>query len=169
MIIDLPLSTSANNLVRPAMMGKQVRLVKTGAARRWNEEARAVLRRRSDLYLMPGPIELELWLHLKSIAGDASNRVKALEDVLTGVCWHDDVQVTNLIVRKLLVEHGEPFMRVFIRPDLACPPGVAARLAKSKKATGAGDKRRRSEFEELRSRVLNVERFQRRPTSATYR
>ena len=137
MVFEMPLGLTANRLVRPALVGGRARLVKSKQGKAWNTEARAVLRRRSDLFVMTGPIELEVQLYLDSIAGDTSNRVKALEDVLTGVCWHDDTQVTRLVVIKLLVESGSaPFMRVVVSPDEQVEDEVRERLAKSKRANG---------------------------------
>jgi len=52
---------------------------------------------------------------------DIDKLVRAILDALTGVVWHDDAQVTTLLVRKRIAEIGEPMgVRIHITPDLTC-------------------------------------------------
>lgn len=81
-----------------------------------------------------GPVELRLSLACsvpaswskakrdKALAGeivptkkpDIDNVVKAVCDALNGIVWHDDVQVTDLIVRKRFSE--SPYVQAIVKP-----------------------------------------------------
>ena len=75
----LPMPVRANRLVRPALMGKTARLVKTTEARESLEDMQRVLRaHQGRAPLLIGPVRVDLGLHFSSIASDIDGRVKAL-------------------------------------------------------------------------------------------
>ena len=59
--------------------------------------------------------DVPLWLTVAFIKGgkltgkpDTSNLVKAIEDALNGVCYHDDSQIVKLFAAKVNPRDGEP-------------------------------------------------------------
>lgn len=135
----LPLPPSNNDLVRPALVGGRARLVKTSVAKDWNQRALQVLASvRPPVEPITGPVKLVLELRVKRITSDLNNRVKALEDLLTGHCWHDDCQVTAFeSVKRLCVGTEEELVRVSVGRDLSCQTELAVRLSKASKANAA--------------------------------
>lgn len=113
------LPPSANRLVKPARVGKFARLVKTAEARGWVGVARmaflAAWRRAHGTRPPIAKLPLELRLHFTvgRINADVSNRVKALEDALTGIAWVDDCQVVEVHAKKSVgVEHTLGVVRI---------------------------------------------------------
>ena len=47
-----------------------------------------------------GPVELELHFYRPTKQGDVSNRIKVVEDALSGVAFEDDCQVESLIAKR---------------------------------------------------------------------
>lgn len=129
-VVTLPMPPSNNDLVRPV---RKVRLVKTKEARDWLDMATAALRRRVDLVPYSGPVQLAIVVEVGMVTADVTNRVKALEDALTGFLWHDDLQVTSVVLTKRLATSTEPRVVVTVGPDGSCPPDLADRILRSKR------------------------------------
>lgn len=118
------LPPSANRLVRPARVGKFARLVKTAVASGWLQVARmsflAAWRRDHGGKAPIAGLPLTLHLHftVSRINADVSNRVKALEDALTGIAWVDDCQVVELHAMKSVgVERTRGVVRIAAHVD----------------------------------------------------
>ena len=123
------LPPSNNALLRPVQIGAGVRLVSTRAAREFREYAHTHL----PVAPVAGPLELFVTFYVPTIASDVSNRLKALEDALTGRLFYDDKQVAEIHVRKVPTDEEEDVGVVFeVRPaDPAEHSELAYRLAKS--------------------------------------
>lgn len=78
------------------------------------------------------PLELRLWFQVSRVSADVSNRVKALEDALTGIAWVDDCQVVEVSARKVVGpnEHVLGVVRVAAGVDLS----TQRRISQAKKA-----------------------------------
>lgn len=75
-----------------------------------------------------GPVELVVILTLDTLASDATNRVKTLEDALTGLVYEDDRQVAEVrLFKRFTVEGQEQGARVAVK---AADPVVHAELAR---------------------------------------
>lgn len=146
----LPLPPSANDLVRPAILGYRngkptIRLVKTTEAKQWLKGAQQLL----TAAPLHGPVELFAEFFMPTIASDCSNRVKQLEDALTGYAWFDDKQVAEVHVIKRIASNSVEqcvIVRV-IQAREVDHPELAERLRKSEaraaKAEKPADKLRR--------------------------
>jgi Holliday junction resolvase RusA-like endonuclease len=147
------LPPSNNDLVRPAVLGMHrsktgkmmptVRLVKTKEATEWMEAARESLARAARQQrhrLFQGvPVRMTLDVVVPSIASDATNRLKALEDACKGIVWGDDIQVVEATARKHLAAdlvEGTPLVRLCVE-QWSAGAELTKRLAKSKGATVA--------------------------------
>lgn len=141
--LTVPLPPSANDLVRPAVMGFKngrpiARLVKTKEAEEYRDLVHAQLRT-ATLQAFDGalPLELHVTHYLPSLSSDASNRIKALEDALQGFVFANDRQFAEIRTYKRFVgEHGvtEPISIIAITPaDEAVYPELARRLRESAK------------------------------------
>lgn len=152
---SLELPPSANDLVRPAAMGMhrsrkgrlvpRVRLVKTKEATEWLARTQAELRVVTDGHSLPlfvgVPLRLTVRVRVPSISSDATNRVKALEDALTGIVWGDDCQVVEASVLKVLAEDSASAWLTEVRVEqVQAGPELTKRLAKSKSAQGSPTK-----------------------------
>ena len=135
------LPPSANTLVRPAMLRgprPRARLVKTKHAGAWLVGAQLALQaawRRSrgrEAPLAGVPLELRVVFAVSRVSADVSNRVKALEDALTGIAWADDCQVVELFARKV-VEPSEHVLGV-VRVAAGVDETTQRRISQSKKA-----------------------------------
>lgn len=146
----LPLPPSANDLVRPAVLGFKnkkpvIRLVKTTEAKQWLMKAQHLLVRAP----LSGPVELFAEFYMPTIASDCSNRVKQLEDALTGFAWLDDKQVAEVhAVKRIATTPSEVRVVVTIHEASAMEhPLLTERLAQSakraEKAEKPADKMRR--------------------------
>lgn len=129
----LPLPPSNNRLVRPLAMrvgGRwSARLVSTGEAKAFRRRAHELL----PVAPIGGPVELFITFYVPTIASDCSNRIKALEDAMKGRLIHDDVQVAEIHVRKVVSSDPEQ-VGVVLRVVPADPlehPELSRRLAKS--------------------------------------
>lgn len=130
------LPPSNNALVRPAVLGTSpkgkplVRLVSTREAREFREYARRML----PVAPAGGPLELFATFFVPTIASDVSNRLKALEDALTGRLWHDDKQVAEIHVRKVVTDEPQDVGVVLdVRPAVGPRHAeLAHRLAKGR-------------------------------------
>lgn len=69
---------------------------KTGAG--WAAKGAGV-----QIIAAPTPVALKLDLYFPRDAGDASNRIKVLEDALSGIAYDDDKQVVHLNVTRYLI------------------------------------------------------------------
>lgn len=49
---------------------------------------------------LDGPLEVEVMLYRPRKVGDIDNRLKPLFDSLNGLAWHDDAQVSRLVVER---------------------------------------------------------------------
>ncbi len=138
MEIRLPfLPPSANTLVRPCLMrGREdgrpiIRLVSTREADQFRKKAHALIP--VAPVLMSGPLEVYVTFYVPTLASDASNRQKALEDALNGRIWYDDKQIAE--IHSVKVVTGDPeFVGVHLRVEKANPadhPELSARLARS--------------------------------------
>jgi len=129
--VTLPLPPSVNRSLRPARMGKAVRLVHTDTSKQWARTAAALLARaRKPAALLHGPVAIRLEVHVPTIASDGPNRQKALEDALVraGVL-SDDRQIAEWGGCKRVAE-GEPRVVVELRPaDPGKHPNLSKRLA----------------------------------------
>lgn len=116
----LPLPTSTNDLVRPAFMNSLrceacghlptkrplVRLVKTKEANAFLDRAHRCL----PVDPISGPIEVYVTLFFGTISSDIDNRLKSLFDAMKGRLFHDDIQIAELHVFKVVTadesKHG---------------------------------------------------------------
>lgn len=78
------------------------------------------------------PLELKLWFVTKLVTADVTNRVKALEDALTGIAWVDDCQVVDVTLRKQ-VGRDERVLGV-VRVAAGVDEETQLRISKAKKA-----------------------------------
>jgi Holliday junction resolvase RusA-like endonuclease len=78
------------------------------------------------------PLELRVVFAVSRVSADVSNRVKALEDALTGIAWADDCQVVELFARKV-VEPSEHVLGV-VRVAAGVDETTQRRISQSKKA-----------------------------------
>lgn len=69
---------------------------------------------------LSGDVTLTIMLYRPMKRGDASNRIKALEDSLSGVAYHDDAQVRRLVVERF-EDKANPRAVVTIEPYLEQP------------------------------------------------
>lgn len=105
----LPPSTNALYAPVSARGRRGARIIKSQRGRAWLTGAQLALQaawrrafgRRQPLSGLP--VELRLWFGVERISSDTSNRIKALEDALTGIAWCDDCQVVELVARKAVV------------------------------------------------------------------
>lgn len=133
------LPPSANTLVRPAFMGgRRMRLVKTSSASAWLTGAQLALQaawrraRGRDAPLGGVPLEMRLFFSVGRVNADVSNRVKALEDALTGIAWVDDCQVVEVTARKTV---GTPeYVLGVVRVAAGVDEATQRRISKSRKA-----------------------------------
>lgn len=135
------LPPSANTLVRPARIGRRLlRLVKTRAAAGWLSGAQLVLQaawRRQHARRAPiarVPLELRLHFVTDRVSADVTNRVKALEDALTGIAWVDDCQVVDVTLRKQVGR--APKTVGVVRVAAGVDAETQVRISKAKKAGG---------------------------------
>lgn len=109
----LALSPSANKLVRPAVFGTKangkprIRFVKTNVADAWVRYAALQLQATGVREPFPGPMQLECDFVVPTISSDMSNRLKQLEDVLSGRAWFDDLQLVRGYQTKRVRRDGE--------------------------------------------------------------
>ena len=136
------LPTSSNDLVTPVTMRDgRMRLVKTKEAAAF--EFYAKLRFAQEMAgwapLAGVPIALEAEFWLPHIGSDLTNRLKALEDAMTGIVWSDDCQIAKVACVKHLdyESHLEVVAAISVRvlPD-TFDKAVRDALAKSKRAGG---------------------------------
>ena len=151
--VTLPLPPSVNGSLMPVHRGylpnkkPRVILAPTKAMEDWKEAARGVL---ADVGRAPlsGPVEFYAEFFLPSLASDCSNRLKAVEDVLSGWAYEDDKQVVeDHAFKRIAGSEAEQRVVVVVRPaDPVEHADVARRLEESwkravreaAKATGAG-------------------------------
>lgn len=101
MKIILPYPPSTNLLYRTVIKGRgpsaRAMPIKTAAYRDYEETVRSSLR---DCGYVPYPagttVALTLHVYRPRKAGDLSNRIKALEDVIKGIAFGDDNQVIEI-------------------------------------------------------------------------
>lgn len=101
--LRLPMPTRANNLVRPALIGKSARLVKTAAGKAFRDEAQALLRQHQAVNALPlliGPVEVQVTFYFASISSDIDGPLKSLFDACKGIVWEDDRQICSMLVGK---------------------------------------------------------------------
>ncbi len=145
--IVLGLPPSANDLVRPALVGRKARLVSTFKAKAFRTEAIDLLRQEALQHGLPrrltGPVQINAVFFVPTLASDCNNRWKALEDAITasGVVWDDDKQVSVGISEKRFTEAGEePHCHVNVKPCIS--EEHARRLDEAKKRNATKPKRR---------------------------
>ena len=136
------LPPSANALYEPvsARGGRGASFIKSKRASAWFLGAQLALQaawrrqhgRRERLRQQP--IELRLWFAVKRISADTSNRIKALEDALSGIAWVDDCQVVSVSARKEVADR-EHVIGV-VRVAAGVGEETQKRIAKAKKAGG---------------------------------
>lgn len=135
------LPPSANALYQPvsARGARGARLVKSPSARSWLPGAQLALQaawRRAGhrAPIAKFALELRLWFGVRRINADTSNRIKALEDALTGIAWVDDCQVVAVSARKEI----SPSERVVgvVRIAVGVLEETQKRIAEARKAGG---------------------------------
>jgi hypothetical protein len=144
--LKLPMPPLANDLVRPAIIGRRgrrvvARLVKTKEAKPWYGIVKAHVfgaYNCIDVTALRGPVYLHATWFLRKLDTDVDGPVKALMDALKAVgIWHDDCQVVHLDVTKDLCAIGEkPWCEVKTGAYWHHNAEVRQRLANMKKAGG---------------------------------
>lgn len=135
----LPPSTNALYAPVSATFGSGARFRKKPRAAAWNYGAQLALqaawrRAGNRRPVERHAVELRLWFGVKRINADTSNRIKALEDALTGIAWRDDCQVVEVSARKEIAER-EHVIGV-VRLAAGVGKETQKRIAKAKKAGG---------------------------------
>lgn len=139
----LELPASANDLVRPALLSSMrcgacghaptkrpiVRLVSTAEAKAFREHAH----RRLPQAPVAGPIEVYCTFYVDRVNMDVDNRLKSLLDAMKGRLFHDDVQVAELHVTKVVTtDESKVGVVVEVRPaDPQEHPELSRRLGRS--------------------------------------
>lgn len=136
-LFRLSLPPSANELVRPALLGgKRARLVKTDTGRKWLayavRELEAQFPQRRHIV---GPVYLHLTAYVARVTTDLDNRVKALSDAITAAgLWHDDAQVVRLEAEKRIAPLAiAPFVEVRVGAYWTDDSELRTRLATTKR------------------------------------
>lgn len=107
---------------RPVRAGGKVRLIPQTNEKPWAlTVAWAAREKRPTLVAKPEAVSVELHFEFASPKkatnqfpqGDADKLARSCLDALTGICWTDDVQVSELLVTK---KYGaEPGVRIVVR------------------------------------------------------
>ena len=75
--------------------------------------------------------------------GDVDNYAKAVLDSLNGILWEDDIQITELTVRKCYCADDQPFIYVEVKDGIEVQSSLSADVSKVRKQR-KGSKRRQS-------------------------
>jgi crossover junction endodeoxyribonuclease RusA len=110
-VLVLPLPPSLNNLYAN---GKNGGRFKTPEAEAYAHEAGWRAKEQGAQYLGKAEVVVNYRFYMNR-RGDVSNRVKAVEDALTGIVWHDDRQVQRYTAERL-PPMGNPRVEVEIEP-----------------------------------------------------
>lgn len=91
----LPYPPSANAYWRSIVIKGSVRVLVSKDAKQYKERAGMIARR---LFPTPlkGPIGIQLRVYRPEKRGDLSNRIKVLEDALSGIAYDDDSQIVEI-------------------------------------------------------------------------
>lgn len=108
MKLTLPLPPSLNNLYANTKRGRW----KTDEGKAYAKEAGWKAKEQGAEYLGKVDVVVTYRFHMNR-RGDLSNRVKAIEDALTGIVWHDDRQVQRYTAERVAPD-GEPYVEVEI-------------------------------------------------------
>lgn len=110
--ITIPLPPSVNHMYRNG--SKPGAKYKTGAYRRWEEEAGYIVLEKASSLRIAGrldqfapPIALEAWFFFPDRRRtDADNRCKALQDLLANVLKFDDSAIIDVVLHKRIDRKG---------------------------------------------------------------
>lgn len=108
--VTLPYPPSVNSLYATY----QGRRIKSREGRKYLAEAQRMLQA-AGVCMETGPVRLSIDIYRPRKTGDLSNRVKALEDCLTGVWIRDDEQVVELHMRRF-DDKANPRAEIRIEP-----------------------------------------------------
>jgi Holliday junction resolvase RusA-like endonuclease len=106
--LTLPLPPSLNNLYANTARGRW----KTEEGRTYQRQVQTLAAYQGAEWLGKAEVEVHYWFHMNR-RGDVSNRVKAVEDALTGVIWENDRQVRRFTAERVPPD-GEPYVEVEI-------------------------------------------------------
>lgn len=122
-----------------------LRLVATREAVDFRAAAHRVLPRQP----VGGPLELYATFYVPTLASDASNRIKSLEDALTGRLFYDDKQIAEVHLRKVITNDPEQVGVAFeVKPAEPLEhPELSKRLAASTIAERDAKRRQGKLFE----------------------
>lgn len=109
MKMTLPYPPSVNRLYATV----QGRRVKSREGRIYANTA-ATLARMAGAKLTEKPVVVDVDFYRPRRAGDLDNTLKALLDSLTGICWRDDEQVSEIHARRFEDKHN-PRVEVLIQ------------------------------------------------------
>lgn len=123
--LRLPMPPSVNATYRAG----QGKFFKSKEAAAWQRKAVTIARESiPSSCVMGGTVALTVWFFFRNHVSDVSNRIKALEDALNGIAWVDDMQVTDLRLRKRRTD-GEEFCVVEVNQDHTVPEALRSRIA----------------------------------------
>lgn len=95
--LTLPEPPSANRYWRTF----RGRAVKSKEARAFVEAVRTLALVAKVKPILAGPVKLTVVWYRSRKMGDLSNRLKIVEDAMNGVCYTDDKQVSEIVMRRV--------------------------------------------------------------------
>ena len=111
-MIRLPLPPSANRMWR--CVGGVVKLSREG--RQFKADAASWLVTQKVECIEEGDVRVEMHVYFPDRRGDLDNRVKPTLDVIQGISYRNDSQITLLVVNRAL-DKDEPRVEVYVSVD----------------------------------------------------
>lgn len=95
MSFTFPMPPTTNDMFIPIMFKGRATLVPSKQAKEYKVNV-AELAEQQGAFLMSGTIRFTMHVFRKTRRGDVSNRIKIVEDALTGIAYYDDEQVAEI-------------------------------------------------------------------------
>ncbi len=107
----LPYPPSLNNLYPTSRSGRRY----LSAEGKSYKQLAAAMALQAGVRVMDGELIVTMDFYRPRKSGDLSNRVKAAEDALTGIAYHDDSQIVDIHARRF-EDKANPRVEVTIEP-----------------------------------------------------